>query len=99
MKIFFAAAAEGWAEIKRRLRAETHTLYVLDEFTYPLNWGWIDVDEVVTELTARPGHQHVIITGRRADPKLIEIAELVTESYRVCAPQKLVRLLDEAQSS
>jgi hypothetical protein len=28
-----------------------------------------------------------------------EIAELVTESYRVCAPQKLVRVLDEAQSS
>ena len=42
-----AAAAEGWQEIKRRLAAETHQLYVLDEFTYPINWGWIDVDDVV----------------------------------------------------
>ena len=42
-----AAAAEGWQEIKRRLAAETHRLYVLDEFTYPINWGWVDVDDVV----------------------------------------------------
>src|SRR5699024_8215499 len=41
-----ADAAEGWAEIRRRLAAETHDLYVLDEFTYPLKWGWVDVDEV-----------------------------------------------------
>ena len=74
-----AAAAEGWQEIKRRLAAETHRLYVLDEFTYPINWGWVDVDDVVATLTDRPGQQHVIITGRRADPKLVEAAELVTE--------------------
>src|SRR5688572_1894254 len=42
-----AAAAEGWQEIKRRLAAETHRLYVLDEFTYPINWGWVDIDDVV----------------------------------------------------
>lgn len=58
------AAREGWEEIKRRLAAQTHTLYVLDEFTYTLKWGWVDVDEVVEVLTNRPGHQHVVITGR-----------------------------------
>jgi cob(I)alamin adenosyltransferase len=81
-----AAAAEGWAEIKRRLAGETHGLYVLDEFTYPLNWGWIDVDDVVETLINRPGHQHVIITGRRADPRLIEIASLVTEMTKIKHP-------------
>jgi cob(I)alamin adenosyltransferase len=81
-----AAAAEGWAEIKRRLAAETHTLYVLDEFTYPLNWGWIEVDGVVETLINRPGFQHVIITGRRADPRLIEIASLVTEMTKIKHP-------------
>ena len=50
-----AAAAEGWQEIKRRLAAETHRLYVLDEFTYPINWGWVDIDDVVRTLTERPG--------------------------------------------
>jgi cob(I)alamin adenosyltransferase len=80
------AAAEGWAEIKRRLAMETHTLYVLDEFSYPINWGWVDIDDVVETLTNRPGHQHVIITGRRADPKLIEIASLVTEMTKIKHP-------------
>jgi cob(I)alamin adenosyltransferase len=81
-----AAAAEGWAEIKRRLAAETHTLYVLDEFTYPMAWGWVDVDDVVRTLHERPGHQHVIITGRRADPRLLESASLVTEMTKVKHP-------------
>ena len=81
-----AAAAEGWQEIKRRLAAETHRLYVLDEFTYPINWGWVDVDDVVRTLAERPGSQHVIITGRRADPKLVEIAGLVTEMTKIKHP-------------
>jgi cob(I)alamin adenosyltransferase len=81
-----AAAAEGWGEIKRRLAAEAHDLYVLDEFTYPVKWGWIDVDDVVTTLVNRPGRQHVVMTGRDADPKLIEIARLVTEMTKVKHP-------------
>jgi cob(I)alamin adenosyltransferase len=81
-----AAAAEGWGEIKRRLAAEAHDLYVLDEFTYPVKWGWIEVDDVVTTLTNRPGRQHVVMTGRDADPKLVEIANLVTEMTKVKHP-------------
>jgi cob(I)alamin adenosyltransferase len=81
-----AAAVEGWAEIKRRIAAEQHDLYLLDEFTYPINWGWIDVEDVVATLTERPGHQHVVITGRRADPRLIEIADLVTEMTKLKHP-------------
>ena len=81
-----ADAAEGWAEIKRRMAAEQHDLYLLDEFTYPVNWGWIDIDDVVETLANRPGHQHVVITGRRADPKLVELADLVTEMTKVKHP-------------
>jgi cob(I)alamin adenosyltransferase len=81
-----AAAADGWQEIKRRLAAQTHGLYVLDEFTYPINWGWVDIDDVVQTLANRTGQQHVIITGRRADPKLLEIANLVTEMTKIKHP-------------
>jgi cob(I)alamin adenosyltransferase len=81
-----AAAAEGWAEIKRRIAAEEHDLLLLDEFTYPVNWGWVDVDDVVETLANRPGHQHVVITGRRADPRLVEVADLVTEMRKVKHP-------------
>ena len=65
-------SADGWAEIARRLADQRHDFYVLDEFTYPLKWGWVDVDEVVEVLAARPGHQHVVITGRDAPKRLIE---------------------------
>ncbi len=81
-----ADAAEGWAEIKRRIADEQHDLYLLDEFTYPINWGWIDIDDVVETLANRSGHQHVVITGRRADPKLVELADLVTEMTKVKHP-------------
>ncbi|HWJ83142.1 MAG TPA: cob(I)yrinic acid a,c-diamide adenosyltransferase [Nocardioides sp.] len=81
-----AAAVEGWAEIKRRLSAEAHDLYVLDEFTYPLQWGWVDVDDVVATLRDRPGRQHVVVTGRRADPRLLDAADLVTEMGKVRHP-------------
>jgi cob(I)alamin adenosyltransferase len=84
-----ADAAEGWAEIKRALAEERHDLYVLDEFTYPMKWGWVDVDDVVDTLTSRPGRQHVVITGRHADPRLVEAANLVTEMGQVKHPMEV----------
>ncbi len=81
-----ADAAEGWAEVSRRLAAERHDFYVLDEFTYPLDWGWVDVDEVVGTLISRPGRQHVVITGRRAPDRLLDAADLVTEMTKVRHP-------------
>jgi cob(I)alamin adenosyltransferase len=80
------AALDGWREIQRRIAAQEHGLYVLDEFTYPMKWGWVDVDEVVQTLRERPGHQHVVITGRSADPRLIEAADLVMETTKIKHP-------------
>ncbi|MEY9845059.1 cob(I)yrinic acid a,c-diamide adenosyltransferase [Streptacidiphilus sp. MAP5-3] len=80
------AAREGWEQVKRDLTAETYRFYVLDEFTYPMHWGWIDVDEVLDVLAARPGSQHVVITGRYAPEKLVAAADLVTEMTKVKHP-------------
>jgi cob(I)alamin adenosyltransferase len=81
-----ADAREGWEQIKRDLAAETYRFYVLDEFTYPMKWGWIDVEDVIAALRDRPGAQHVVITGRDADPRLLELADLVTEMGKVKHP-------------
>jgi len=81
-----AAAADGWAEIARRLAQQRHGFYLLDEFTYPLKWGWVDVDEVVGTLAERPGTQHVVITGRDAPQQLLDAADLVTEMTKVKHP-------------
>ncbi|MEY9964687.1 cob(I)alamin adenosyltransferase [Streptacidiphilus sp. MAP12-16] len=80
------AAREGWEQVKRDLAAETYRLYVLDEFTYPLHWGWIDTDEVLAALKDRPGSQHVVITGRNAPQALVDAADLVTEMTKVKHP-------------
>jgi cob(I)alamin adenosyltransferase len=81
-----ADAREGWEQVKRDLAAETYGFYVLDEFTYPMAWGWVDVDDVVATLQSRPGSQHVVITGRNADPHLVDTADLVVEMTKVKHP-------------
>lgn len=81
-----AAAADGWAEISRRLAEQRHDFYVLDEFTYPLKWGWVDTNEVIDVLANRPGMQHVVITGRDAPQALVDAADLVTEMTKVKHP-------------
>jgi cob(I)alamin adenosyltransferase len=81
-----AAALEGWREIARRLGEQRHGVYVLDEFTYPLHWGWVDVAEVLSVLRDRPGFQHVVITGRNAPQALIDAADLVVEMTKVKHP-------------
>jgi cob(I)alamin adenosyltransferase len=80
------AAKEGWEQVKRDLAAETYQLYVLDEFIYPMKWGWVDVGEVVKVLRERPGTQHVVITGRGAPEELVELADLVTDMTKVKHP-------------
>ncbi|WP_033337579.1 cob(I)yrinic acid a,c-diamide adenosyltransferase [Catenuloplanes japonicus] len=79
-------AAQGWEQIKKDLAAEAYRFYVLDEFTYPIKWGWVDIDDVVSTLRDRPGSQHVVITGRDAHPALLEVADLVTEMTKIKHP-------------
>ena len=79
-------ARATWGHVRELMAAQAHRLYVLDEFTYPLKWGWIDVDEVVETLVNRPGNQHVVITGRDAPQRLIDVADLVTEMTKVKHP-------------
>jgi cob(I)alamin adenosyltransferase len=81
-----AGSVEGWAQVKRDLAAEAYGFYVLDEFTYPMQMGWIDVAEVVSVLGRRPGVQHVVITGRYAPAALIEAADLVTDMSKIKHP-------------
>jgi cob(I)alamin adenosyltransferase len=79
-------AREGWEEVKRRIADETYELLILDEFTYPLSFGWVDTSEVVEVLRKRPGFQHVVITGRNAPAALLDVADLVTEMRKVKHP-------------
>ncbi len=79
-------AREGWAGVKRAIAAQRYEFLLLDEITYPINWGWIDVEDVVATLRARPGFQHVVLTGRDASAELVAVADLVSEVTKIKHP-------------
>ncbi len=74
-----AVAREAWRVSKEKIASGDYGLIVLDEITYPINWGWIPVDEVVEAIRNRPPALNVILTGRDAPPQVIEVADTVTE--------------------
>lgn len=77
------AAQDAWARAKDIIVAGEHDLVILDEATYPVTFGWIDIEDVVGTLRSRPEKVNVIITGRDADDALIEIADTVTEMRKI----------------
>ncbi len=74
-----AVAAGAWDRARSLVRAGEHRLVVLDEVTYPINWGWIDSDDVVRTIRQRPEQVSVICTGRNAPEALIDVADTVSE--------------------
>ena len=72
-------AQRGWAVAREMLSDPSFGLIVLDELTYPLKYGWLDMDSVLTDLNNRPPMQHVVITGRGAPKALCEVADTVIE--------------------
>ena len=72
-------AQRGWSQVREFLRDPAISLVVLDELTYPLKYGWLDLASVLDDLDARPPMQHVVITGRGAPPELCEFADTVSE--------------------
>ena len=79
-------AREHWEDCKKVIASGEYDLVVLDEFTYPMHYGWLDTEEVIEVLKARPEMLHVIITGRNAPEALVEYADLVTEMQVVKHP-------------
>ncbi|WP_159566276.1 cob(I)yrinic acid a,c-diamide adenosyltransferase [Budvicia diplopodorum] len=73
------AAQAVWQHGKRMLADESLSLVVLDELTYMLTYGYIELDEVIDALNRRPTDQTVIITGRACHRELIEMADTVSE--------------------
>ena len=78
-----AISRAAWEAAKDKISSGGHDVVVLDEITYPMNWGWIPSDEVAAAIRARPRHVNVIATGRDAPPELVDVADTVTEMVNV----------------
>lgn len=72
-------AKEGWERAQATIMAGEHFMVVLDEIMYPLRYGWISLDDVLTCLRARPASVTVVLTGRNAPEELVALADTVTE--------------------
>jgi cob(I)alamin adenosyltransferase len=83
-----ALAEGGWLRCREALLSGEFDILILDEFTYPLTFNWLDTAEVIATIKARPIGTHVIITGRNANAALIEAADLVTEMTLVKHPYR-----------
>src|ERR1700688_3173333 len=78
-----AKGRHAWELSRTKLASGDYDLLILDELTYAVTYGWIDVQDVVAGIVHRAPKTNVVITGRDAAPELIEIADTVTEMRKV----------------
>ena len=84
-----ARALNGWELAKQRIASGEYDVFLLDEFTYLLHFGWLDAAEAVDWIAAnKPPAMHLIITGRDAPAELVAVADLVTEMREVKHPYR-----------
>jgi cob(I)alamin adenosyltransferase len=76
-------AAAAWQLAAAAIAGGDYQLVVLDEITYPMNWGWIDSEAVINAIRSRPAQVNIVATGRDAPKALIEVADTVTEMVKV----------------
>ncbi|MEI7644740.1 MAG: cob(I)yrinic acid a,c-diamide adenosyltransferase [Chloroflexales bacterium] len=82
-----AKAMHGWELAKAQIVSGVYDIFLLDEFTYVMHFGWLDASEVVAWLHVnKPPMLHLIITGRNAPQALIDYADLVTEMREIKHP-------------
>jgi len=74
-----AAAKVAWEKSKAMLSNPELDMVLLDEMTYMIKYGYIDLDEIIETLNNRPKMQHVLITGRACHRRLLELADTVSE--------------------
>ena len=83
-----ALAGKAWDKAREVIVSGAYDMVILDEFTYLLAYEMIERKEVIEFLRNKPDNLHVVITGRNADPALLEIADLITEMKAIKHPYK-----------
>jgi cob(I)alamin adenosyltransferase len=73
----------AWALAAEKLASGDYDLLVLDEVTYPVKYGWIDVGDVAAAIRDRAPRTSVVATGRDAPDQLVEVADTVTEMRKI----------------
>jgi cob(I)alamin adenosyltransferase len=72
-------ARRVWQVCLELVESGDFDLLVMDELNVVVDYGFIEVQEVLDFLAGKPENLSVIITGRRAKPEILEIADTVTD--------------------
>ncbi len=78
-----AMARRGLAEVRDVLASGKHSVVILDEANIATHFGLFSVEELLDVMDTKPERVELIITGRKADPRVVEKADLVTEMREV----------------
>ena len=76
-------ARSGLQEVRDIIQAGKHDLVILDEANITTHFGLITVDDLLGLIDIKPPGVELVFTGRKADPRLIDRADLVTEMREV----------------
>jgi len=79
-------ARKALAASKEAIHSGAYDMVVLDEINIASAWGLIPVEEVLELIKTKPEGVELILTGRYADRRLIEAADLVTEMVEIKHP-------------
>ncbi len=74
------------ATAREAIFSGNYDLVVLDEVNIAVAWKLVELDEVVKLISDKPQNVELILTGRRADTKLVQLADLVTEMLKIKHP-------------
>lgn len=77
------AAKEAWHMLETEVLSDKWDLVILDEINYAIDYDLVPVDTVVDLLKCKPARLHMILTGRNAKDKIIELADTVTEMREI----------------
>jgi cob(I)alamin adenosyltransferase len=78
-----ARGRHAWSVATEKIASGDYDLVILDEVTYTMKYGWVEVPEVVAALRDRPDRTNVVVTGRYAPDEIVAIADTVTEMVNV----------------
>jgi len=79
-------ARQALAKAREAMLSGKYDLVVLDEVNVAVAWKLVELDEVLKLIKDKPNNVELILTGRNADAKLIELADLVTEMRKIKHP-------------
>jgi cob(I)alamin adenosyltransferase len=76
-------AVSGLEEVRRIITAGGHDVVILDEANIATHFGLLSADDLIALIDIKPPGVELIFTGRKADPRLIERADLVSEMQEI----------------